>query len=216
MEQKTGKTLKEVILKRSLAKSEKNAISSSSARTALVQKIREVIDRGDDIGINVDGKEVVVLTLTEPYRGTPALKITTLEATHGWSELLSFISVMGACFYFKLKPIDDQKEVPRVYLVRGEFRNRFQTPWKEHKRKWTEQQPNQNVTQQEKDEAQSEKLDDLLEKFSEFGESLATLRRQFLVSVASQNRNGDIYRTPEFGLVPLRNASNLPNPHCGD
>ena len=207
--------LRDRLLKMKIKK--KDEISSSSARTMLVQKIREVIKTENDIGINVDGKEVVTLTLTEPRpSSTPALRITTVEATQGWSELLNFISIMGARFYFKLKPLDDEEETPRVYLVRGDFRNRFQAPWKEHRRKWVEEQMSGVDNQKEINEPNWDKLDDLHEKFGELEKTIESISRQIVFSVASKNRNGDLYAVPELGIVPLRKASDFPNPHCGD
>lgn len=188
---------------------EKLEVTSSTARTELVKKISEVYESKEDLVITADGKAVAVFTVKIPP-GTEPLRIKTTDAAQGWSDLLNLIAIANARYVFVLKPLPGETESRRVYLVRGEYRNRFSKGWIEHRKKFSEEQSKNN------EKSDLDKADAIFEKIEMIENAVAALGKQVATEFAFRNRGGDLLRTPESGVVPYLNAGDFPNPHCGD
>lgn len=185
---------------------EEAEVTSSSARTELVKKVAEVYESKQDLVITADGKALAVFTVNLP-QGTAPLQIKTTDAAQGWSDLLNLIAIANARYVFVLKPLPGKTESRKVFLVRGTYRNRFSEAWGKHRQKFSEKQSQKNDL---------DKADAIFEKIEIIEGAVKALGKQVATEFAFRNRDGDLLKTPESGVVPYRNASDFPNPHCGD
>lgn len=202
-------------LREKIAEKRKEAekAASTAVRNDLLKKIVQVHETGEDIVITADGKALAVLTVNRPL-GTKPMLIKTTDAAQGWSDLLNLVSVSNARFYFSLKPKSPGSDSRFVYLVRGKYRNRFLERWQEHRENFAQQVEAPKAPQNELDSL--EKADQIFEKIEAIESALGGLTRQVATAFAYQNREGDLLKTPETGVVPYRTADDFINPHCGD
>lgn len=189
-------------------------MKSSEARNDLMRTLKKVKETGQHEDILLDGKAVARLTLERPASGTPPMRIKTADATKGWSELMNYVFVMGARFYFRVR-FNEDDEATHVFLVRPEeSRNRFDSAWKEHKA--------QSQVIKVTPEALLDAIDGLRETLTEDVKvaldsmqeythaSVQQINAKIGIAFAGLNRpNGDLLATPEMGVVPLRSVKDL-------
>lgn len=190
-------------------------VKSSEVRSNLTQKLREVWQTGEPHEILSDGKTVALLTLKKPT-GIPPLRVTLKEAREGWSELLAEVSQIRAHYFFlvRFKGLKDGKPTPPIYLVPSNYRNRFHEEWVDYRREYKASQVSTSSIQEQIDEIRDGVKDDLQRALAEMSEQLKAgvekIEQKIGVAFAGVVRpNGNLYATPELGVVPLRSTKDL-------
>lgn len=179
-------------------------MKSSLIRMSLAKHIRQVASCGEDLCIEHDSREIAVLSLTPPRTGTKPLRMLSADAQSGWADLLSIVSVRGARYYFKLKPLADGPEMPRVYLYRTKSSNRFTKDWNEHRDAQIQKQAPADyvgpiLKSQESLASALALIQAEMEKLNSTVQSLNQVQRWTFAAV---NRDGHLLNTPEMGVVP--------------
>lgn len=190
-------------------------VKSTDARNNLKALLSQVWETEEPVEILLDGKPVAVLTLEEPQTGTPALRIKFDEARKGWSELLNYVFIMGARFYFRVR-LNDDKPAPKIYLVRPVgSRNRFDEAWKAHRETYRAQQNKSldpvDLLDHIEDlygELQEDVQSSLAEMQATLEKSVQQINNKIGVAFASTHRP-HLYAVPELGAVPLRSARDI-------
>lgn len=191
-------------------------VKSSEIRTNLTQKLREVWQTGEAMEILSDGKVIALLTLEKPV-GVSPLRITLREAREGWSDLLAEVSQIRARYFFlvRFRGLKNDMSAPAIYLVPSPHRNRFHDEWMTHKKAYKDSQVHTLSVQEQIDEIRDGVRDDLKKALIEMSEQLqagiAKIEQKIGVAFAGVTRpNGNLYATPELGVVPFRNDKDIP------
>lgn len=116
-------------------------MKSSVVRARFTKILKQILDTGEDIGLDQNGETVAVLSLKQPATGVPPLRIGAQQAREDWSKLLECVVTSQAEFSFFSK-----KRKVTIYLTRcAEYDNPFVTAWTTHVAHWKGMQ-NQPVT----------------------------------------------------------------------
>ena len=171
-------------------------MKSSLMRMSLARHIRQVISSGEDLVVEHDGKEVAVLSLTPPKSGTAPLRMKLASAQAGWADLLNIVSLRGARYYFKLKPLKDEDDTPTVYLYRYKQCNRFVEDWNRH----LEQQKLSKVKANDELEGC---LDKMKKNIDVVAKQLEDMRQVMRCTFTAGNRDGHFPNTPDMSEAPF-------------
>lgn len=190
--------------------------SSSDARKTLKATCLEVAETGEPCVIQMDGKSMVQLTTVAPTSGTPPLRIKMADARGAWPELLTYVAITGAKFFFKFRD-DEDSPVYTVYVVKSqEYENPFRDVWKEHRQEYRAAQDKSGQFEERLDQFQEDleaELDDVLggmrDMLEEYQQRFSQMEKRVMLAYATLTRpNGNPLATPESGLVPLKTADN--------
>lgn len=177
-------------------------LKSPKVRVSLQKLLTQIVQTGEDVGIELNGELVALLTKNEPTQSVPPIYITGEEAREGWSELLEAVMVRNARFFFRNRKTKDV-----MYLVRApKYRNKFERRWVNHIADWKAEQ----------DRTAQPDINDVIEGQEELQTLLASLAEEVTGTSKKLNqvfallyRQGDIFKYPELGTTPLKSASDI-------
>lgn len=172
-------------------------MKSSTIRTSLAKYTRQVISSGADVVIEHDSKEIAVLSLKPPSKGTEPLRIKIADAQAGWADLLNIVALRGARYYFKLKPRSDEDQTPKVYLYRYKQCNRFVEEWNKHRSE-------QICSDMDAKNALEKALEDIRNSIETIAKQVGSVTQVVRWTFAAVNRDGHLLNTPEMGVVPIK------------
>lgn len=198
--------------------------SSSDVRKSLKATCLEVGQTGEPCIVQMDGKSMVALTRVAPTSGTPPLRIKMVDARTNWPELLTYVAISGARFFFRFRE-DEDGPVHTIYVVKSqEYQNPFGDVWKEHRQAYRASL-NQNERLEERfDQFQEDlesELNDVLNgmrnMLEDYSERFGKMEKRVLLAFTTLTRpHGNPLATPESGMVPLKTAQNSFEPPEAD
>ena len=187
-------------------------ISSSVVRLQLSKKLRLIYETGNPIAILHNAVVVARLTLKEPAYEIPPLRIRLEEARKNWGELLDFIAIRRARYFFRMRFGSEDEPPTIIYMVpASSYRNPFSEAWREHVtvfRNSEHQIPSvdaADIVEDLKDALRHDRQ----EIEAKLTSSLDAMDKKITCLVALINRKGNMYATPELGIVPTPNAADL-------
>jgi len=155
------------------------------------------------LGIELSGQIVAILTPNKPQRSVQPIHVTSEDAKKGWAELLQAVSMRRARFYFARK---SNEQTYQVYLVPNpDFENSFAKRWTEHVAECRSTKLDAKVSSRDLLEAQN----DTKHQIALLRDELAKLDKKVALTFALANRSGDIFKTPEQGIVPRPDEDDL-------
>ena len=178
--------------------------TASEVRKNLSLLLRNVFDTKDDLEIELSGQVVAILTLNEPRPSVQPIRVKCEDAKKGWAELLQAVSMRRARFYFARKSNEEQQY--RIYLVPNpNFENSFAKRWAEHVAEYKTKNLDGQVSSRDLLEAQN----DTKRQIASLRKELAKLANQIVLTFALVNRGGDVFRTPDQGIVRRADEDDL-------
>ncbi|MES2832475.1 MAG: hypothetical protein V4695_10830 [Pseudomonadota bacterium] len=176
--------------------------TASQVRKNLSMLLSNVFETGEDLGIDLSGQIVAILTSKKPERQIQPIRVKTDDAKKDWAELLQAISMRRARFFFARK-LNEQPH--RIYLLPNpDFENSFAKRWSEHVADYKTKNTNEQFSNCEMLKAQN----DTAHQIASLRDDLLRLDKKIAQTFAIINR-GDIRNTPEQGLGGLYDADDL-------
>ncbi|GIZ54040.1 hypothetical protein [Noviherbaspirillum aridicola] len=176
-------------------------LKSSVVRKDLT-KILNGITKGEieEVGIEVNGEIVAVLTSERPDYEIPPLFLRAEEAREDWAGVIETVAIQNARYYFRKK----SSEIC-VYLRRHEdYRHAAAKRWKAHLTEYRNAK---------KEPLTIEDLHDSQEEMKHLVEQALAMIHQLDMKhkhvFARIERNGDLLATPENGVQARFNADDL-------
>lgn len=168
-------------------------MKSSEVRKDL-SKLISCLLRGEveEIEIEINGEAVAILTKEEPTSEIPPIFLKAEEAREDWSGILESVAIQGARYYFKRASSSE-----KIYLRRHQtYRHTAARRWRAHV----------SACRQEKRapltlEDYMASHEDVVRKVEEIGGLVDSLRTTNRLLFARIERGGDLFRTPENGVV---------------
>lgn len=177
--------------------------TASEVRKNLSLLLRDVFDTKEDLGIELSGQVVAILTLDEPRRSIQPIRVKSEDAKKGWAELLQAVSMRRARFYFSRK---SNEQTYQIYLVSNpDFENSFAKRWAEHVEEYKNKNSDGKVSSRELLESQN----DTKHQIASLRDEFAKLDKKIALTFALANRGGDVFKTPEQGIVRSADEDDL-------
>jgi hypothetical protein len=177
--------------------------TATEVRKNLSLVLRDLFDTKEDVGIELSGQVVAILTLNEPRRSVQPIRVKSEDAKKGWAELLQAVSMRRARFYFARK---SNEQTYRIYLVPNPgFENSFAKRWAEHLEEHKTKNADGQVSSRDLLEAQN----DTKHQIASLRDEFAKLDKKIALAFALSNRGGDVFKTPEQGIVRRADEDDL-------
>jgi hypothetical protein len=181
--------------------SEGFAMKSSEVRKDLTKLLSSLL-RGEveEIDVEVNGEAVAVITKNEPALGTPAIYLKAEEAREDWAGILETVAIQNARYFFKRSGSDE-----KIYLRKHrDYRHSAARRWRAHVNAYRDEKT-APLTLEDLMASQ----EDLGRKVEEMGELLNEMRTINKLLFARIERGGDLFRTPENGVIRPFDAGDL-------
>jgi len=182
-------------------------MKSSDVRKNLTKVLSQVL-RGEveDVEIEVNGEVVAFLSTDEINFEVPPIHLKAEEAREDWAGILETVAIQNARYFFRKTGSDT-----KVYLKRHpNYRHSAARRWRSHV----------NSVRQEKEAPLT--LEDLMASQEDLGrkvEEMAGLLDQMKtinkLLFARIERGGDLFRTPENGVLRTFDANDLERYEAG-
>lgn len=177
--------------------------TASEIRKNLPKLLREIFETEEDLGVELSGQVVAILTKSEPTRSIQPIRVKIEDAKKGWAELLQAVSVRRGRFAFHRK---SSEQTYRIYLIPNPaFENSFVNLWQSHVAEHRAKNSVGQASNRDLLEAQNETKAQIVS----LGNALAKLDKKIALTFAIANRGGDVFKTPEQGIVRRTDEDDL-------